>query len=44
LKVLYLVATERRPNPSNPTGQIDGWKTIFNAFTIHYGDRIEAAS
>jgi transposase-like protein len=43
LKVLYLVATERRPNRSNPTGQINSWKTILNALTIHYGDRIEAA-
>jgi len=43
LKVLYLVATERRQNRSNPTGQISGWKTILNALTIHYGDRIEAA-
>jgi transposase-like protein len=43
LKVLYLVATERRPNRSNPTGQINGWKTILNALTIHYGDRIETA-
>ena len=44
LKVLYLVATERRPNRSNPTGQISGWKKILNALTIHYGDRIEAAA
>ena len=43
LKVLYLVATERRANRSNPTGQINGWKIILNALTIHYGDRIEAA-
>lgn len=43
LKVLYLVAIERRPNRTNPTGQINGWKTILNALTIHYGDRIEAA-
>jgi putative transposase len=43
LKVLYLVATERRQNRSNPTGQISGWTTILNALTIHYGDRIEAA-
>jgi transposase-like protein len=43
LKVLYLVAGERRPNRSNPTGQINGWKTILNALIIHYGDRIEAA-
>ena len=44
LKVLYLVATERRPNRSNPTGQINGWKKILNALTIHYGDRIAAAN
>ena len=43
LKVLYLVAIERRPNRANPTGQINSWKTILNALTIHYGDRIEAA-
>jgi putative transposase len=43
LKVLYLVATERCLNRANPTGQINGWKTILNALTIHYGDRIEAA-
>lgn len=43
LKVLYLVATERRPNRSNPTGQVNGWKQMLNALTIHYGDRIEAA-
>ena len=44
LKVLYLVATERRLNRSNPTGQINSWKQMLNALTIHYGDRIEAAS
>ena len=44
LKVLYLVATERRPNRSNPTGQISGWKTILNSLTIRYGDRIDAAN
>ena len=44
LKVLYLVATERRSNRANPTGQINGWKTILNALPIHYGDRIEAAA
>jgi putative transposase len=44
LKVLYLVATERRINRANPTGKINGWKQILNALTIHYGDRIEAAS
>jgi hypothetical protein len=41
------VITTVRPTgrwPSNPTGQINGWKTILNALTIHYGDRIEAAS
>jgi transposase-like protein len=44
LKVLYLVALERRTGRSNPTGKINGWKTILNALTIHYGDRIEAVS
>ena len=44
LKVLYLVAIERRPNRSNPTGRINSWKSILNALTIHYGDRITAAS
>jgi putative transposase len=40
LKVLYLVATEKKPGRSNPVGQILGWKTILNALTIHYSDRI----
>lgn len=42
LKVLYLVATERRKNRANPTGRINAWKPILNALTIHYGDRITA--
>ena len=40
LKVLYLVATQRRPNRENMTGKIHGWKQILNALTIHYGDRV----
>ena len=44
LKVLYLVAIERRKNRTNPTGRINNWKHILNALTIHYGDRIEAAT
>jgi putative transposase len=44
LKVLYLVAIERRPNRSNPTGKINGWKSILNALTIHYGERIAATN
>jgi hypothetical protein len=44
LKVLYLVATERRKNRPNPTGSVHGWKQILNALTIHYGDRITAAA
>jgi transposase-like protein len=43
LKVLYLVATQRRPNRQDLTGRINGWKTILNTLTIHYGDRITAA-
>ncbi len=40
LKVLYLVATTKRPNRENLTGQIYGWKQILNTLTIHYGDRV----
>jgi len=40
MKVLYLVATTRRPNRENMTGRINGWKNILNALTVHYGDRI----
>jgi transposase-like protein len=43
MKVLYLVATQRRPNRENLTGKTNGWKAILNALTIHYGDRITAA-
>jgi putative transposase len=42
LKVLYLVATQRRKNRQDLTGKINGWKTILNTLTIHYGDRIAA--
>lgn len=44
LKVLYLIATRRRPNRQDLTGQIRGWKSILNTLTIHYGDRIAAAN
>ena len=44
LKVLYLVATEKRKNRANPTGRINSWKPILNTLTMHYGDRIQAAS
>jgi putative transposase len=44
LKVLYLTAIERRKNRTNPTGRINGWKHILNALTIHYSDRITAAT
>jgi transposase-like protein len=42
LKVLYLVATQRRKNRSDMTGKMNGWKTILNTLTVHYGDRIAA--
>jgi transposase-like protein len=38
---VYLVATQKRPNRSNPTGRINAWKPILNALTSHYGDRIQ---
>ncbi|MBU3690344.1 MAG: IS256 family transposase [Acidimicrobiales bacterium mtb01] len=44
MKVLYLVATTRRPNRENLVGRIAGWKHILNTLTVHYGDRIEAAT
>jgi putative transposase len=40
LKVLYLVATERRINRANPTGKINGWKSILNTFAMTYGERL----
>lgn len=42
LKVLYLVATQRRKNRSDLTGKTNGWKTILNTLTVHYGERIAA--
>jgi putative transposase len=44
LKVLYLVATQRRVNRENLSGKIGGWKHILNALSVHYGDRIAAAN
>ena len=44
MKVLYLVATQRRPNRENLTGKTNGWKHILNALTVHYGERIEQAN
>lgn len=40
MKVLYLTVLERRPNGTNPTGQIAGWKAILNTLSITYGDRL----
>jgi transposase-like protein len=42
MKVLYLVATRRRPNRGDLIGKINGWKEILNALTIHYGERLAA--
>ena len=44
MKVLYLVAIDKRPNRANPIGRINAWKTILNTLTIRYGDRIQAAN
>jgi putative transposase len=44
MKVLYLVAIERRTNRANPAGRVNAWKKILNTLTIHYGDRIQAAN
>jgi transposase-like protein len=44
LKVLYLVAPQKRVNRENMTGKTNGWKNILNTLHVHYGDRIAAAS
>ena len=44
LKVLYLVATQQRKNRQDMTGKINGWKSILNTLTVHYGERIAAGS
>lgn len=44
MKVLYLVSIERRKNRQNPTGRINGWKSILNTLTIHYSDRLAAVN
>jgi putative transposase len=41
MKILYLTVQERRPNRSNPTGRINGWKSILNTLAITYGDRLD---
>ncbi len=43
-KVLYLTSIERRKNRTNPTGRINSWKSILNALTIHYSDRLAAVN
>lgn len=40
LKILYLTVQERRPNRTNPTGRVNGWKAILNTLAITYGDRV----
>jgi putative transposase len=43
MKVLYLVATQQRPNRADLVGRVNGWTHVLNALTIHYGDRITGA-
>lgn len=40
LKVLYLAVIAREKNRPNPTGSISGWKSVLNALSLHFGDRI----
>jgi putative transposase len=40
MKILYLVAHQRRPGRSNLIDKTNGWKYMLTALTIHYGDRI----
>jgi len=34
----------KHKNRTNPTGRINGWKHILNILSIHYHDRITAAT
>jgi putative transposase len=43
MKVLYLVATQKRKNRQDMTGTMSGWKSILNTLHVHYGDRIAAS-
>lgn len=40
LKILFLTVRERRPNRTNPTGKINGWKSILNTLAMTYGERL----
>jgi len=40
MKILYLSVTIQEKNRPNPTGRIHGWKSVFNALTVHYGERL----
>ncbi len=40
LKILHLTIREHDPGRTNPTGKINGWKSILNALTMFYGDRL----
>lgn len=40
MKVLYLVATRRRPNRQDLIGKTNGWKPILNTLCVHYGERL----
>ena len=40
MKILYLTVRERRPYRTNPTGRINGWKSVLNTLAITYGDRL----
>jgi putative transposase len=40
MKVLYLVARERKFNRKNPSGETHGWKAILNVLAMTYGDRL----
>ena len=43
MKVLYLFANQDRPVRADLVGHINGWKTVLNALTIQYGDRVNDA-
>jgi putative transposase len=40
MKILYLTIRERRPNRANPTGKINGSKSLLNTLAMTYSERL----
>lgn len=40
MKIVYLTVREGRPDLSNPTERIKGWKEVLNTLAMTYPDRL----